>query len=93
MKRAQPYPRPHVRRGDIVAAITGTDADGKKTGKVLHVFPRKGYAIVEGMNFVKKHTRKSQDNPQGGIVQKEAPIHLSNLRLHEAAAEDKGGRK
>lgn len=71
----------HVRRGDIVKAITGEDADGKKTGKVLRVYPSKGRALVEGFNFVKKHLRKSQDNPNGGIVEKEAPMAVSNLQV------------
>ena len=74
----------HIKRGDIVMAISGEDADGKKTGKVLQVFPSQQRAIVEGFNYVKKHLRKSQDNPQGGIVEKEAPIHVSNLKLHKA---------
>jgi len=71
----------HVRRGDIVKAITGEEAAGKKTGKVLKVYPSKGRALVEGFNFVKKHLRKSQDNPNGGIVEKEAPLAISNLQV------------
>ncbi len=71
----------HIRRGDIVKAISGEDADGKKTGKVLKVFPQQGRALVEGFNFVKKHMRKSQDNPNGGIVTKEAPMAASNLAV------------
>ena len=76
----------HVRRGDIVRAISGEDADGKKTGKVLKVYPKKGRALVEGFNFVKKHMRKSQDNPSGGIVTKEAPMALSKLAVVTRAA-------
>jgi large subunit ribosomal protein L24 len=76
----------HIRRGDIVRAISGEDADGKKTGKVLKVYPKKGRALVEGFNFVKKHMRKSQDNPNGGIVTKEAPMALSKLVLVTRAA-------
>jgi large subunit ribosomal protein L24 len=72
-----------IKKGDIVMAITGEDAGGKKTGKVLQVLPEQQRAIVEGMNYVKKHMRKTQDNPQGGIVEKEAPIHLSNLKKVE----------
>ena len=71
----------HVRRGDIVKAISGEDAAGQKTGKVLKIYPKKGRALVEGFNFVKKHTRKSQDNPNGGIVTKEAPLALSKLAV------------
>lgn len=83
----------HVRRGDIVMAIAGDDADGKKTGKVMQVFPKTGRAIVEGFHYVKKHLRKSQDNPQGGIVEKEAPMHVSNLKLVKASEERAGTRE
>ncbi len=69
----------HLRKGDKVLVSTG-DEKGKK-GKVLKVFPEKSKVIVEGVNFIKKHSRPSQKNPQGGIVEKEAPIHSSNLRL------------
>src|SRR3989344_8157891 len=68
-----------IKRGDKVAVLTGKDKG--KSGKVLHVFPQKGRALVEGINMVKKHVRKSQKNPQGGIIQQEIPIHLSNLSL------------
>ena len=76
----------HVRRGDIVRAISGADADGKKTGKVLQVYPKTGRVLVEGFNFVKKHMRKSQDNPNGGIVSKEAPMAASKLVVVTRAA-------
>lgn len=69
----------HVRKGDRVLVSTG-DEKGKK-GKVLKVLEDKDKAIVEGVNFVKRHTRPNQKNPQGGIVEKEAPMHASNLRL------------
>lgn len=69
----------HVRRDDIVRAISGEDAAGKKTGKVLRVYPGTGRVLVEGFNFVKKHLRKSQDNPNGGIVTREAPMAASKL--------------
>jgi len=82
----------HIKRGDLVTAISGDDAAGGKTGKVLHVLPAKGRAVVEGMNFVKKHMRKTQDNPEGGIIEKEGSIAISNLRLVEAA-KAKTGRK
>lgn len=69
----------HVRKGDRVLVSTG-DEKGKK-GKVLKVLEDKDKAIVEGVNFVKRHTRPNQKNPQGGIVEKEAPMHASNLRI------------
>ncbi len=92
MRNLRKKPSVHVKRGDIVVAIAGDDAAGGKTGKVLRVFPEKGRAIVEGLNFVKKHMRKTQDNPEGGIVEKEGTIALSNLRVVESAKE-KPGRK
>lgn len=76
----------HVRRGDVVRAISGEDAAGKKTGKVLKIYPKTGRALVEGFNFVKKHMRKSQDNPNGGIVSKEAPLAASKLAVVTPAA-------
>lgn len=69
----------HVKKGDTVQIITG-EARGK-TGKVLKVFPKTNKVLVEGVNFVKRHTRPSQQNPQGGIIEKESPIHLSNVML------------
>lgn len=68
-----------IKKGDTIKIISG-EARGK-TGKVLKVFPRKNRVLVEGINFVKRHTRPSQDNPQGGIIEKEAPIDLSNVML------------
>ncbi|HMO50874.1 MAG TPA: 50S ribosomal protein L24 [Kiritimatiellia bacterium] len=91
-RRNKRQPNVHIKRGDIVVAISGDDAAGGKSGKVMKVFPEKGRAIVEGLNFVKKHMRKTQDNPEGGIVEKEGTIAISNLRVIEAAKE-KPGRK
>ncbi len=68
-----------IKKDDIVKVIAGKDK-GKK-GKVISVFPRSNRALVEGINFVKKHMRKTQQDQQGGIIQKEMPIHLSNLML------------
>ncbi len=80
----------HVKKGDIVEVISGADAGSKKTGKVLQVLTQKSTAIVEGLNLVKKCMRKTQDNPQGGIVEKEASIAISNLRvLDEASAKNR----
>ncbi|MBU4199136.1 MAG: 50S ribosomal protein L24 [Verrucomicrobia bacterium] len=74
--------RCHIRRNDIVIAHKGTPASGGKTGKVLQVFPGRGRVIVEGLNYIHKTLRKSQDNPKGGIIQKEASIAVSNLMLY-----------
>ena len=69
----------HIRKGDSVMVIAG-NARGK-TGKVLKVYPERERVIVEGVNIIKRHTRPNQRNPQGGIVQKEAPVHMSNVML------------
>ena len=87
MKRLVKRPKLSIKRGDHVMAITGEDCDGKKTGRVIRVFPETQRALVEGFNYVKKHLRKSQDNPKGGIVEKESPIHVSNLKLVKASEE------
>ncbi|NIA28517.1 MAG: 50S ribosomal protein L24 [Calditrichaeota bacterium] len=68
-----------VRRNDQVLVLAG-NYKGKK-GKVLKVFPEEDRVIVEGVNFIKKHSRPTQQNPQGGIVEKEAPIHVANIMV------------
>ncbi len=68
-----------IKKGDIVIAIAGKERFSKKTGKVLQVNREKGTAIVQGLNFVKRHTKPSQQNQKGGIIEQEAPIALSNL--------------
>ena len=68
-----------IRKNDIVVCCTGKDR--AKKGKVLSVFPKQKRAIVEGINFIKKHTRKTREDQQGGIIQREAPINISNLML------------
>jgi large subunit ribosomal protein L24 len=70
-----------IRKGDLVKAVSGDDKG--KTGKVLQVLPGTGRVVVEGLNFVKKHMRKTQDNPKGGVFEKEASIHISNLKKAE----------
>ena len=69
----------HIRKNDTVIVLTGEDKN--KTGKVLKVLVDKNRAIVEGLNIVSKSTKPSALNPQGGIVKKEASIHISNLSL------------
>ncbi|MFC1452518.1 50S ribosomal protein L24 [Verrucomicrobiota bacterium] len=66
-----------VRKNDNVIVVSGVNRG--KTGKVVQVLPTSGRALVEGLNLVKKTVRKSQDSPQGGIVEKENPIAVSNL--------------
>ncbi|MEM1338306.1 MAG: 50S ribosomal protein L24 [Bacteroidota bacterium] len=70
-----------IKSGDTVTVISG-DHKGSE-GKVLRVDRENNKAIVEGINMVKKHEKPSANNPQGGIVEKEAPIHISNLSLME----------
>ncbi len=61
----------------------------KRRGKVLQVFPAKNRVIVEGLRFIKRHTKKSQQDPEGGIIEREGPIHISNVRLVETKTEAK----
>ena len=69
----------NIRKDDLVKIITGKDKG--KSGRVIKVFPSKNRLIVEGLNLVKKHERPTQDNQQGGIVEKESSIHRSNVML------------
>jgi len=66
-----------IKKGDTVQIISGNEAG--KSGRVIKVFPLKDKIVVEGLNMVKKHARPTQDNPQGGIIEKEAAIHISNV--------------
>jgi len=68
----------HIKSGDQVMVITG--ADRGKVGRVLRIIPGKSRVVVEGINRVWKHVRPSQRHPQGGRIQKDAPIHLSNVQ-------------
>jgi large subunit ribosomal protein L24 len=68
-----------IRKNDNVIVIAG-NAKGK-SGRVLKVYPDKNRLIVEGVNIIKRHSRPSQRNPQGGITQKEASIHMSNVMV------------
>lgn len=69
-----------IKKNDTVFVLSGKDKG--KTGRVFRVYPAKDRALVEGINYVKKHARKSQQDQKGGIIQKEMPIQLSNLALH-----------
>lgn len=69
----------HIKKGDSVVIISGKEKG--KRGKVLHVSPQNNRAIIEALNMVTHSERPSQTNPQGGRVQKEAPIHASNIML------------
>lgn len=67
----------HVKKGDKVKVISGKDRG--KQGTILEAYPKKERVLVEGINMIKKHAKPSQDNPQGGILNQEAPIHVSNV--------------
>ncbi len=69
----------HIKKGDMVYVNSGEDKG--KTGKVLEVLVSKNRAIVEGINMVSKSTKPNAKNPQGGIVKKEASLHISNLNV------------
>jgi large subunit ribosomal protein L24 len=67
----------HVRRGDTVIVVAGKDKG--REGEIIKVFPEEQRVLVRGVNVIKKHTKASAQNPNGGIVQKEASIHVSNV--------------
>jgi large subunit ribosomal protein L24 len=69
----------HVKKDDQVMVIAGKDKG--KSGKVLRVLPEKGRVLIESLNLIKRHTRPSQSNNEGGIIEKEAPIAISNVQL------------
>jgi large subunit ribosomal protein L24 len=71
--------RYHVKRGDLVVVISGSHRG--KEGKILEVLPAKDRARVEAVALVKRHTKKSQEHPQGAIVEREGSVHISNLML------------
>ncbi|MDI3257785.1 MAG: 50S ribosomal protein L24 [Kyrpidia sp.] len=68
-----------IKKGDLVVVISGKDK-GKK-GRVLAAYPKKQRVLVEGINMVKRHTKPNPANPQGGILSKEAPLHVSNVMI------------
>jgi len=81
----------HVRHGDIVQVISGNHKGA--TGKILRIIAAKSQVIVEGVRMIKKHQKKTQDQPNGAIIEREGPIHISNVKLVEKAASDKPAKK
>ncbi len=77
----------HVKRGDTVQVISGNHRGS--SGKILKVLPDKAQVIIEGVRLIKKHQRKTQDNPNGAIIQREGPIHISNVKIVERATPEK----
>jgi large subunit ribosomal protein L24 len=80
----------HVKKGDHVEVISGNYRGS--SGRILAVFPGKQRVLVEGVRIIKKHLRKSQDNPSGKIAEREGPIHISNVRLLEREKSEKGAK-
>jgi large subunit ribosomal protein L24 len=74
-------PKYNIRKGDQVVVIAGDDKDTKKPRLVKEVLVDEGKVIVEGVNIITKHTKPSAQNTKGGIVKREAPIHISNIML------------
>ncbi len=72
-------PKLRVKTGDKVVVIAGKDKS--KQGRILKVYPKEGRVVVEGVNVVKRHTKPNPQHPEGGIVEKEAPIHVSNVMI------------
>ena len=77
-------PKFNIKKGDTVVVIAGEDKDVKKPRKVLEVFPDKARVLVEGANIVTRHTKPSAQNTKGGLVKKEASLHISNVMLWDA---------
>jgi large subunit ribosomal protein L24 len=74
----------HVKKGDQVTVISGKEKG--KSGKIIAVLTEKQRVVVEGLQMVKKHVKKSQQNPNGAILDREGSIHISNVKKAEAAA-------
>lgn len=68
-----------IRKGDQVMVMKGKEVG--KTGKIMHVMPGKGVVLIEKLNMIKRHTRPSSQYKQGGIIEKEAPLHISNVKI------------
>jgi large subunit ribosomal protein L24 len=81
-KRFQP--KFNIKKGDNVVVIAGDDKSRTTPRKVLAVYPQKSRVLIEGVNMVTKHLKPNAQSPQGGIVQEEAPIHISNVMLWDA---------
>ena len=77
----------HVKKGDQVQVISGNHKGAM--GKILQVLPKKSQVLIEGVRLIKKHTRKSQEQPQGAIIEREGPIQVSNVKIVEAPKAEK----
>ena len=81
----------HIKVGDTVKVISGNSRDAE--GKILAIDRKKSRAVVEGVNLIKKHMKPNAQNPQGGIVEREASIHISNLMVVHNGVASRIGRK
>ncbi len=77
-------PKLHVKKGDEVVVLSGKEKG--KHGRIIAVMTKKSRVIVEGLHMIKRHTRKSQQHPQGAIVEREGSVHISNVKKAAAAA-------
>jgi large subunit ribosomal protein L24 len=77
-------PKFHVKKGDQVTVIAGKEKG--KSGKIIHVITDKQRVVVEGLQMIKKHTRKDQQHPNGAIIEREGSIHISNVKKAETVA-------
>jgi large subunit ribosomal protein L24 len=84
-------PKTHVKKGDNVVVISGNHTGA--SGKILQVLTNKNRVLIEGVRIIKKHQKKSQDHPQGQIVEREGPIHISNVKVVEKAKVAKPKKK
>ena len=73
----------HIKTGDMVMVIAGREKG--KSGRIVRMIPKQQRAVVEGVNMITKHLKPSASNPQGGIESMEAPVHVSNLMVMDAA--------
>jgi large subunit ribosomal protein L24 len=80
----------HVKKGDEVVVIAGSELG--KRGKILNVNMKKQRVLIEGLKMIKRHTRKSQDHPQGAIIEREGTIHISNVMLASRFDERRGNQ-
>lgn len=89
-------PKLKIKKGDMVRVIAGADKHTKedpKEGRVLAVYAEKNQVIVEGVNIISRHTKPNAENPDGGIIKKEAPIHISNVMLLVGGTPTKVGKR
>ncbi|MDZ4816485.1 MAG: 50S ribosomal protein L24 [Verrucomicrobiota bacterium] len=84
----------HIKAGDVVVVVSGGASKlNENRGKVLRILPKKNRVLVEGLNMISKHAKKSQDNPNGGVIKREGSIHISNVMTVEKFEKSRAGQK